>query len=103
MRNRHFLSFSTLLVLSAVVVAADEWQLPAEKPAFKPGKGSELAQANCLICHSHEYVATQPPFTRDQWKASVTKMQQKFGAPIPAESVDPLVDYLVQAYGRPAK
>jgi sulfite dehydrogenase (cytochrome) subunit B len=90
-----------LIVLVHFACAADDWQLPAEKPAFKPGAGSELAQANCLMCHSHDYIATQPAFTREQWKASVIKMQQKFGAPIPAETVDSLVEYLTKTYGRP--
>ena len=55
------------------------------------------------MCHSHEYISTQPPFTRDQWKASVAKMQQKYGAPIAPEAVDALLDYLAQAYGKTAK
>ena len=86
-----------------VAIAADEWRLPEEKPSFKSAPGAELAQANCIMCHSHEYITTQPAFTRDQWKASVTKMQQKYGAPIVPEAVDPLLDYLVRGYGKPAK
>ena len=86
-----------------VAIAADEWRLPDEKPAFKAAPGAERAQANCMMCHSHEYITTQPSFTREQWKASVTKMQQKYGAPIVPEAVDPLLDYLVRSYGKPAK
>jgi len=82
--------------------AADAWVLPPEQPNFKTAKGAELVQANCLICHSSEYVTTQPAFTREQWKASVTKMQQKFGAPLTAEAVDPLLDYLTANYGKAA-
>ena len=89
------------LLAAARAVAADQWILPPEQPNFKSGKGAELVQANCLICHSSEYITTQPAFTRDQWKASVTKMQQKFGAPITAETVDPLLDYLITNYGKP--
>lgn len=90
-----------LFLIPLAAFAADDWKLPEEKPAFKPG--ADLAMANCLICHSHEYITTQPPFTRDQWKASVTKMQQKYGAPITAENVEPLLDFLVKSYGKPAK
>jgi len=86
-----------------VAIAADEWRLPDEKPAFKSAPGAELVQANCLMCHSHEYITTQPAFTREQWKASVTKMQQKYGAPIAPEAVDTLLGYLVRNYGRAAK
>ena len=86
-----------------VAIAADEWRLPEEKPAFKSAPGAELVQANCMMCHSHEYITTQPAFTREQWKASVAKMQQKYGAPIAPEAVDALLDYLVRSYGKPAK
>src|SRR5436190_260109 len=90
---------SVVLLAINHAAAADQWVLPPEQPNFKTAKGSELVQANCLICHSSEYVTTQPAFTREQWKASVTKMQQKFGAPITAEAVDPLVEYLTANYG----
>src|SRR5664279_2008157 len=86
-----------------VAIAADEWRLPDEKPAFKSAPGAELAQANCIMCHSHEYITTQPKFTREQWKASVTKMQQKYGAPLAPENVDAVLDYLVRSYGKSAK
>ena len=84
-------------------IAADEWKLPDEKIAFKSAPGAQLAQANCIMCHSHEYITTQPPLTRDQWKASVTKMLQKYAAPIAPENVDALLDYLAQSYGKPAQ
>jgi mono/diheme cytochrome c family protein len=93
----------TVLACSSAALAADEWRLPDEKPAFKSATGSELAQANCIMCHSHEYITTQPAFTRDQWKASVAKMQAKYGAPILPEAVDALLDYLVRSYGKAAK
>lgn len=94
--------FAALGSITAAI-AADQWRLPDEKPSFKSAPGAELAQANCIMCHSHEYITTQPPFTREQWKASVTKMQQKYGAPIVPEAVDPLLDYLAGNYGKPAK
>ena len=90
----------SLVTAGFIANAADEWALPPEKPQFKTAAGSDLVQANCLICHSSEYITTQPAFSRDQWKASVTKMQQKFGAPIPAEHVDRVVDYLATNYGK---
>jgi hypothetical protein len=103
--NLRFLAplFASLVAAAFIARAADEWSLPPEKPQFKAGKGAELVQANCLICHSSEYITTQPAFTRDQWKASVTKMQQKFGAPIPPEHIEPLADYLAANYGKAAR
>jgi cytochrome c551/c552 len=76
-----------------------EIQLPAETGVFKQGVGAEIANGQCLICHSVEYVTTQPPMPRAFWKGSVQKMQQKYGAPIPDAQVESLVDYLTINYG----
>jgi len=97
-----------LLALSAAaaaVFAADAvFTLPRETTALKPGPGVELVTAQCLMCHSADYISTQPRLTRTQWQAGVTKMQQKYGAPIATNSMDRLVDYLVKNYGsEPAK
>jgi sulfite dehydrogenase len=74
-------------------------QLPLETRTFKQGAGAELANGQCLICHSVEYVTMQPPMPRAFWKSAVVKMQQKFGAPITDAQVDPLADYLTRNYG----
>ena len=92
-----------ILACVTVAIAADEWKLPDEKPAFKTVRGADLVQANCIMCHSHEYITTQPALTRDQWKASVAKMQAKYGAPLALENVDAVLDYLAMAYGKAAK
>lgn len=74
-------------------------QLPPEERAFKQDRGAEIANAQCLICHSVEYVSTQPPLPRAFWKSSVQKMREKYGAPIAEEQVEALADYLVRNYG----
>ena len=86
--------------ISAADKAWDSWKLPTEETRLKAGPGADLVKANCLLCHSTDYISTQPPLTRDQWKATVTKMQQKFGAPYNAEKMDPVIDYLVNSYGK---
>lgn len=80
---------------------ADEWVLPAGEPALRPGGGSELITANCSMCHSLDYISTQPPLTRGQWTAGVEKMRTRFGAPILTNQVSAFVDYLTQNYGKP--
>lgn len=77
-----------------------EWKLPADEPKLKEAPGAELVTASCILCHSVDYISTQPKFSRDQWKATLTKMQQKFGAPLNPEKFDPLLDYLVTNYGK---
>ncbi len=68
---------------------------------FKPGTGSNLAQAHCLTCHSSAYVSTQPVLTKAQWAGEVNKMRTAYGAPIPDDAVPGLVDYLTAQYGKP--
>ncbi len=75
--------------------------LPAETAALKPGKGAELAQANCLICHSADYISSQPPMPRKFWDAEVKKMIEKYAAPTPAEVSAALAEYLTATYGVP--
>jgi cytochrome c551/c552 len=84
------------LAVSAAVVSI---QLPAETNAFNPGPGSELANGQCLVCHSVEYVATQPPMPQTFWAAEVKKMRDKYGAVLPEGQVQPLVSYLTRVYG----
>jgi cytochrome c len=83
----------------ASVAAEIQIQLPPETGAFKQDTGAEIANGQCLICHSVEYVTSQPPMGRAFWKASVVKMQQKYGAPITDSQVEPLADYLTRNYG----
>jgi mono/diheme cytochrome c family protein len=96
--KRLAIAFSALLVLT-VYGDTVKIELPPEKGAFKIGPGVELAQGNCLICHSVEYVTSQPRLDRKFWEASVKKMREKYGAPIADEAVAALVDYLVATYG----
>jgi cytochrome c551/c552 len=74
-------------------------ELPRETASFKPGSGVELVNAQCLVCHSVDYVATQPPFARTVWAAEVKKMREKYGAAIPEEQVEGIVAYLASNYG----
>lgn len=74
-------------------------QLPAETGTFKQDIGAEIANGQCLTCHSVEYVMIQPPMQRAFWKAEVQKMQQKYAAQIPDDQLEKVVDYLTKNYG----
>ncbi len=93
-----------LLCLVAVCLLAraaeKTFTLPQETATLKPGPGAELVTSQCLLCHSADYISTQPRLTRAAWKAEVIKMQQKYGAPILTNNVDALADYLVKNYGK---
>ncbi|MSU59387.1 MAG: cytochrome C552 [Pedosphaera sp.] len=88
-----------LSVALAGFAAPVKIELPAETGAFKLAPGAELANGQCLSCHSIEYVSTQPLLPRAFWASSVKKMQEKYGAPVPADQVDALVNYLTLNYG----
>jgi mono/diheme cytochrome c family protein len=73
-----------------------------EMATLKPGPGFETARANCMVCHSTDYIVRQPRGDAKQWQAVVTKMVKVFGAPISPENEKTIAEYLSSAYG-PAK
>ena len=95
----------TLFILSSLAAATIltagtmKIELPAETGVFKPGKNVEIANGQCLVCHSVEYISTQPALARPFWAGSVKKMREKYGAAIPEDQVEPLLDYLTVHYG----
>ncbi len=102
MNIRAFLGLGVLVTIGPALSAAPlEITLPAEtaRLAESPLPGYALATAFCYTCHSADYTRVQPVSSRAYWKATVTKMQKTFGAPIPDEAVEPIVEYLVKTYG----
>jgi sulfite dehydrogenase (cytochrome) subunit B len=90
-----------LATLCFIARAAEtQFTLPPETAKLKPGPGSELVTSQCLLCHSADYISTQPRLTRTAWTAEVNKMKQKYGAPISTNNVDQLVEYLTVNYGK---
>jgi cytochrome c551/c552 len=83
-------------VLDAAVLKIE---LPHETASFKPAPEVGMANAQCLTCHSVEYVQTQPPMPLAFWSAEVKKMRDKFGAPVPDDQIEPLAHYLAENYG----
>lgn len=82
--------------------SAKEIALPPETILLKQSDlpGYALASGYCVLCHSADYVHYQPPAKpRSFWLAEVTKMQKKYGAPVPDAQVDLIVDYLTSIYG----
>ena len=74
--------------------------MPASQVSFPPGNGSVIANAYCLICHSAGMVLRQPPLTQDEWTVEINKMRNAFGAPLPADQVQALGQYLRSINGR---
>jgi hypothetical protein len=74
------------------------------KIVLKDGPGKDKAQ-QCLACHSGDYLSMNSRFLdKAGWTASINKMINAFGAPIPKEDVEAIAAYLAQNYGTsPAK
>jgi cytochrome c5 len=58
------------------------------------GPGADIVNENCLACHSAGMILTQPRLTRAAWQAEVDKMRNTFKAPVDAQDVPAIVDYL---------
>ncbi|UCH90877.1 MAG: c-type cytochrome [Nitrospirota bacterium] len=100
------LSFSLLIIgiflvgLKTAPLAARESNstrsivLPSDPFSFQSGSGQEVANSYCAICHSADYIYMQPPHSQGKWTEIIKKMQQKFGCPIPDNSIGTLAKYL---------
>jgi sulfite dehydrogenase (cytochrome) subunit B len=85
------------LALAATIVVAAE-----QRVDLKPAPGRDLVEANCVACHSLDYIVGNSPFmNRQVWEAEVTKMVKAFGAPINDADAKQIVDYLTANYGKP--
>ncbi|CAK0747136.1 exported hypothetical protein [Gammaproteobacteria bacterium] len=73
--------------------------LPAGMTSFLPGPGMELANSQCTVCHSPDYIYMQPPFSEEKWIATVKKMKKVFGSQIADEDIPALTKYLVSQNG----
>lgn len=91
-------------VLLGVVgsAGAEDITLPADHPygMLKPGPGSDVAQRSCALCHSTDYIVTQPPGDQKQWDGVVTKMIKVYGAPLSDADARLVAEYLARHYGK---
>ena len=82
-------------VVKTIVLPPDPVQL---KPSALPGYAK--AQAQCVACHSAEYMQYQPPTAgRPYWDTMVKRMKAVFRAPVNEADMPDIVDYLVKTYG----
>src|SRR3712207_355942 len=71
------------------------YSLPDETATFRAGPGSDVAQNNCLACHSADYIRMQPSGKgKAFWEGEVTKMINSYHAPVDAADAKTIVDYL---------
>ena len=94
---RNMEKFLLAALLASAPALADESIV-----ALADGDGKQVVEANCVTCHSLDYIPMNSVFLdRKGWDATVTKMIKAMGAPIRNEDVPVIVDYLVRYYGKP--
>jgi cytochrome c551/c552 len=96
---KNFVISSILAVSFAATGAIVKIELPVETAVYKAAPGSEVANSQCLTCHSADYASMQPPKPRDFWAGEVAKMKAKYGAPIPDDQTNALIAYFSKNYG----
>ena len=106
---RNLLSAAILLGVASMPAAARAATLSELKPVkidlpdsdkmFPAGPGSDAINNNCLACHSADMVLNQPALSKQAWAAEVNKMINNYKAPVTAEDVGPIVDYLAALKG----
>jgi sulfite dehydrogenase (cytochrome) subunit B len=76
-------------------------KLPLDNPAsqVKQGSGDDTIRRNCTICHSTDYIVTQPHLDALHWQAEVQKMINVYGARINESDAKVIADYLAKNYG----
>ncbi len=84
----------TTMVLKSLKVT-----LPTSTARFPAGAGADVAEANCLACHSVGMILNQPVMPRAAWEAEVNKMRNVYKAPVEASSVAAITDYLTSIKG----
>jgi mono/diheme cytochrome c family protein len=106
-RNLPLFAFGALIILmplpgeaeSGISLKSVTVDLPAGDRMFPKGQGSDVADDNCLACHSVGMVLNQPSMPKAAWQAEVEKMREVYKAPIDAKDVDSIVNYLMSIKG----
>lgn len=74
-------------------------KLPVQKNPLVDGQGKEATSRYCGICHSLDYITTQPKFNKAKWQGEVSKMVKTYGAPISEDNAKIIADYITTYYG----
>lgn len=98
---------ATALVLAsgAAFAAPERYDLPEPSAQLRAPKdpahqaGFEAAQNNCMVCHSVDYIAMQPPGKgAGFWDSEVTKMRKVYHAPVDEADSKAIAAYLAAMY-----
>ena len=76
----------------------DAGQYPIYYPDLAPGDSKNDVENNCELCHSPRYITMQPALPAQAWSDEVNKMRKTFGASIPEETAQKIIQYLGTHY-----
>jgi hypothetical protein len=74
-------------------------EVPTSNMMLPAGPGSDVANNNCLTCHSADHMLNQPPLPKATWEEVVTKMISAYKAPITSKDAAVIVEYLTNTKG----
>lgn len=76
----------------------DAGQYPIYYPELAAGDGKDDVENNCELCHSPRYITMQPVMSAQAWSDEVNKMRKTFGASIPDDTAQKIIQYLGTHY-----
>ena len=76
----------------------DVGPFPLSTPQLPDGEGRDATVAMCSVCHSVRYITMQPPLPPEAWRATVRKMVDVHGAPIPQDVAERITTYLQERF-----
>jgi mono/diheme cytochrome c family protein len=74
-------------------------EVPISSMMLPAGPGSDVANNNCLACHSADHMLNQPLLPKATWEEVVTKMINAYKAPITSKDAATIVEYLASTKG----
>jgi hypothetical protein len=75
-------------------------ELPNGDRTFPDGSGADLANGNCLSCHSAGMVLNQPRLSAAVWLEEVNKMRTAYHAPVDEADMQGIATYLAEMQAR---
>ena len=76
----------------------DAGQYPIYYPELAAGDGKDDVENNCELCHSPRYITMQPVMPAQAWSDEVNKMRKTYGASIPDDTAQKIIQYLGTHY-----
>jgi mono/diheme cytochrome c family protein len=76
----------------------DAGQYPIYEPELAAGDGKQEVETYCNTCHSPRYITMQPPLPAGAWADEVNKMVKTFGASVPGDDAQKIIEYLQSHY-----